>query len=415
MKDDIKTVNIHGCLVALYPISGLKAVAIDFRLKAGSWYEETKETWGKAHLLEHMMFQGTKTFVNRDAIEEYKEENGIWCNAWTSGSQVELSFRMPAESIDKGLDLAKEMLFDLNISEEALLKQKQVVGQEYEDRISRSGARFWEKIVKQRFGDKHMYARDGIGKPDCFNNLSGIDLLNYQKRFFVPANMFIGVAGNFDSEKVIERLQKLLTANTSSEPLRYVDTTPSFARLIHFEEKMTTATVCVSWSTKGLDSLLFDERLKLGLASYLFGGSSRSLLFKEIRERLGLAYSASSGIDYYPNTGIFEVETSVKKENVDKVILEIKTLLKKFTSSNIDQKVFERAKNYLIMQKEMAYESAMGTASSLSSSLFWHGEIVTPDQYRKAINRISEAEVRKALEDIIKGEKTIETVMMSKE
>jgi len=116
MDTNFRQININGALVALYKTNSLKTISLDVRIRAGSWYEDS-EKWGKAHLLEHMMFQGTEMFSDSKAMEIYKEENGIWSNASTSGQRIELIMKMPSESIIAGLRLMEEMLFKTKISE----------------------------------------------------------------------------------------------------------------------------------------------------------------------------------------------------------------------------------------------------------------------------------------------------------
>lgn len=407
-----KTLKINGALVALYPIGGLKAVAIDVMINAGSWYEGG-ETWGKAHLLEHMMFQGTESFKNHDDMEIFKEENGIYSNASTGGAQIEVYLRMPGESLENGLKLLEEMLFKLTISEEALLKQKKVVTQEYEDRISRPSARYWQKEMAQTFGKGHLYTRDGIGKKECFGEVSRSELLDYARENIVSNNMVLAVAGNFDVKEVEEKLRLMLKRDKEFARKKFESVKPSLAKLIHLEPGMSTAKVDMKWLTKGLDTVSYEFRLKLWLAAYLLGGSPRSILTKEIRERLGLAYSISVSRSFYPTVGLLEVNTSVKRENVELLVFEVRKLIIKFVEEPIEKVVFERAKKYLILQDQMSYESALGTASNLSSSLFWYGKIRSSEEMEKTLNSISENEVRETLSEIVLSKEPMVSIMQS--
>lgn len=413
MEEYPKILEINGAQVALYPILGLKAVAISVLIKAGSWYEEG-DTWGKAHLLEHMMFQGTEIFRDHDEMEIFKEENGIYCNASTGGPNIEVYMRMPGESLEAGLKLAEEMLFKMTIPEEPLVKQKKVVAQEYEDRASRPNARFWEKEVAQFFGKGHLYTRDGIGKKECFEKATRQELLDYAKEKIVPKNMILAIAGKFDMAEVQEKLKKILNRDGEKAEIKFETIEPSMDRLVHLEAGMSTATLEMGWLMDGLDKVDFEKRAKLWLGSYLLGGNGRSVLYKEIRERLGLAYSISTTRTYYPTIGWFDISTSVKRENVEVAILEIQKVIKKFVEEPIDSVVFARAKKYLIMQDEMAYESAMGTASSISSAIFWFGKVTSTEEVKKALTSISEAEVRGEVGKIVLAKEPMVAIMRSK-
>lgn len=413
MQKEPKVSEINGALVALYQIEGLKTVGINVQIKAGSWYEG-KEKWGIAHLLEHMMFQGTERFVDREAMEIFKEEYGIYSNAATGGSLIEVTLRMPSQSLKEGLELVKEMLFKAIIGENELAKQKKVVAQEYEDRMSRPGARFWKKEVKQFFGEGHLYARDGIGLKECFENTTREELLAYMKKMFVPANMVIGIAGSFEVEKVENYLKEMLPVGGEKSKITFDEVKPDKDSVTHYEEGMSTAMIRIGWLTKGMEKTTLEERIRVRLASYLLGGSTRSIFFKEIREKMGLAYGISTGTEYYPTVGWFDVDTSVKAENIEMAIEEIERLLKEFIDKPMDKTLLERAKKYLMMQKQMAYESALGTAGSLAAGLFWQGRIISAEEYQSILEGISEKEVRQAIKEIVSEKEPMVAVMRSK-
>ena len=413
MGKNLKVININGALIALYPIKGLRVVGINVRLRTGSWYERGSN-WGKAHLLEHMLFQGTKKFIDRPAIEIFKEENGIWNNAGTSGAQLLMSLRMPSESLKAGLNLMDEMLFKASIPEERISDVKKIITQEYEDKWSRPEVRFDCKIDEQFFGKNHVYVRDGIGELKYVKKITRQELVDYQKEMIVPANMSIGIAGNFDIEKAEEELRSILFFKGNSAAIDFDKVKPNTKRLIHFEAGMKSVNINMGWLTKGIKETLLEDRLKISIASYLLGGSTRSLLFKKIREEMGIAYGICTNYELYPSVSRFCVQTSISPEKIEELLMEVHILIEKFISESIDKEVFRRAKKYLIMQKQMSYESSMGTAEILSSSLFWEGRIISPEEYSKLLEKISEDEVRVMVKEIFLGEKPLIAIMRSK-
>lgn len=413
MRKDLKVININGALIALYPIKGLKVVGINVRLKAGSWYEG-KENWGKAHLLEHMLFHGTKKFTDRQAIDIFKEENGIWNNVWTSGAQLEMSLRMPSGSLKAGLNLMNEMLFKASIPEDKIDNEKKIIAQEYEDKWSRSGVRFDRKINEQFFGKNHIYIRDGMGELKYVKKITRQELVDYQKEMIVPANMSIGIAGNFDIEKVEEELKTILFFKGHSAKIVFGKVKPSVNRLIHFEPGMKSANINIGWLTKGINETSFEDRLKINLASYLLGGSTRSLLFRKIREKMGIAYDIRTDYEFYPAVTRFSIQTSVSQEKIEELLREVQILIKKFLDESIDKEIFRRAKKYLIMQKQMSYESSLGTAEILSSWLFLEGRVISLKEYSRLLEEISENEVRAMVKEIFLGKKPIVAIMKSK-
>lgn len=413
MENNLKVINVNGALIALYFIEGLKAVGINVRVKAGSWYEGGK-SWGKAHLLEHMLFQGTEELIDRQAIDIFKEENGIWNNAWTSGAQIQMSLRMPSESLKAGLNLMNEMLFKASLPKEKIENEKKIITQEYEDLWSKPGVRFNRKIDEQFFGKNHTYVRDGIGKLEYVKKITRQELVDYYKKMIVPMNMSIGIAGNFDVKKAEEELKNILFFKGNDAKIDFEKVKPSMKRLIHFEPGMKSVNINIGWLTKGIKETSFRDRLKINIASYLLGGSTRSLLFQKIREEMGLAYDIWTDYEFYPSITRFSVQTSVSPEKIEELLLEVNVLIKEFINKSIDKEIFRRAKKYLIMRKKMSYESSMGTAEILSSSLFWEGRVIFPEEYSKLLKEITEDEVRAKVQEIFLGKKPLISIMMSK-
>ena len=413
MENNLKVINVNGALIALYFIEGLKAVSISTRIKAGSWYEGGKN-WGKAHLLEHMLFQGTERFIDKQAMDIFKEENGIWNNAWTSGAQMQMSLRMPSESLKAGLNLMNEMLFKASLPEKKIENEKKIIAQEYEDLWSRPGVRFNRKIDEQFFGKNHAYARNGIGELEYVTKITRQELVDYYKKMIVSMNMSIGIAGNFDVKKAEEELKNMLFFKGNDATTDFEKVKPSTKRLIHFEPGMKSVNINIGWLTKGIKETSFEDRLKINIISYLLGGSARSLLFRKVREEMGIAYDIWTDYEFYPSITRFSVQTSVNPEKIEELLLEVNLLIKKFINEPIDKEIFRRVKKYLIMSKKMSYESSMGTAEILSSSLFWEGRVISPEEYIKLLKKITEDEVRTMVQGIFLGKKPLISIMMSR-
>ena len=408
----MRQVEINGALVAMYKVDDMKAVSIVVNIKAGSWYEEGNN-WGKAHLLEHMMFQGTKKFVDGKAMEVFKEENGTWSNAFTSGSKIELMLRMPSESLGAGMTLVEEMLFKMTLDEAKLTKEKKVVVQEYDDKWSKPNARFSKKVDDQYFGENHIYTRDGVGNKEYVLEVTRENLVEYQRKMFVPANMVVTVSGKIDFSEVEENLRRILVGhgelieNTSEKPR------PRKEDLVHVEQGLLNETLDAGWTIGGMNEYPFEERLKMGIASYIIGGSPRSLLYARVREELGLAYGIGMGFGFYQSAGWLSVRSSVKAENLESVLLETNKVIADFVEKPIEPDVFARAKKYLVMREKMKFESTMGIAEDLASDLFWERKIVLAEEYERILQGISEDQVRKIVSEAIGGRKPRLSIMRS--
>lgn len=120
--------------VVLEPISYLKSVSIGVWIKAGSAYE-TLEINGISHVIEHMLFKGTKTKSAKD-IADITTSLGGNLNAFTSKEYTSYYIRTLDVHLEASIDLLSDMILDSTISKEDIEKEKCVILDEidmYED------------------------------------------------------------------------------------------------------------------------------------------------------------------------------------------------------------------------------------------------------------------------------------------
>ena len=90
---------------------------------------ETAEIKGIAHLIEHLVFTGTKTRTHEDISREIEKKGGI-LNAFTANDVTAYWFKLPSEHLFKGIDILVDMLKNPKFDEEKFEKEKKVVIEE---------------------------------------------------------------------------------------------------------------------------------------------------------------------------------------------------------------------------------------------------------------------------------------------
>ena len=123
------------------------------------------------------------------------------------------------------------------------------------------------------------------------------------------------------------------------------------------------------------------------------GGSRHSVLFKKIRGELNLAYSIGTDFVLNPISGYFQIYLSISPDNVKKSIEAIKGEILRVVEEGIDKTIFERSKNFIKYQKILSFDSTSGSASSLSSYLFWDNLYMTPSKFSQYVDSITTDEI----------------------
>jgi predicted Zn-dependent peptidase len=402
--------KINGIQTVFFPLDTKRAILAEVWIHAGSWYETEK--WGGFHLLEHMCHQGTAKFKSVQSLETYKEMHGLRANAFTGSDVVGFWSKGPFYSLEPILTYLSQVALQPTVPQNKLDKEIDVIRQEYHDVWDNPFRRFDRAINQQMFGADHPYAKDAIGQPEYFAKLNRTDLVKMHQQYFTADNMIMVVTGNFEVKKAEKLIEKLFTPALTAKRDKLVIPKPKTDYQPHFhKEDMAQDRVALSWLIPGLKQLPLRERAVLKRANYILGGSSRSILFNEIREKRGLAYGAGSSISFRPDYGQFEIGTSTNPDNRQKVIKLFRSILKKFLAEPIKQITFDRAQAYLSAQNMMAFDSLSDIGSYILDDLFYEDRIYLPEEYLEIVKTITKEEVKQSFKKLIDPEKGILSIM----
>ena len=138
------------------------------------------------------------------------------------------------------------------------------------------------------------------------------------------------------------------------------------------------------------------------LANILGGGTS-SLLYKHLRDKLGLVYSINASTLNNYNSGALIINFATKEENVTTAINEICTLIKKLISKGFDTKLLEIEKLKAKINYVSASEQSITIAGSNNIDLIENGEIIPYTTILEKLNAISLNDVKQQAEQIFKN------------
>ncbi len=174
--------------------------------KVGSGYEPTGIT-GISHVLEHMMFNGTKTLAPGE-FSRIISENGGDENAFTSRDYTAYFQTMAADRIEISFKLEADRMRNLILSAEQFVKELKVVKEERRMRTEDNpNALTYEQFNAVSFRSL-PYAHPVIGWMNDLDNMQVDDLRNWYKRWYAPNNATLVVVGDVQPEQVLAMAQK---------------------------------------------------------------------------------------------------------------------------------------------------------------------------------------------------------------
>lgn len=384
--------EIGGVKTVLFPLKDKRTFFAELIFNAGCWYENS-DTPGAMHFLEHMLFNGTKKFPDKISFEEYKEEHGLYSNAYTSQKYISAIIDGPDYSLEQGIVSISEVTQNSLLPQSEIQRELAVVNQEYLQKYDQPFNRFARAYREHYFKD-HLYQRDPIGIPDKLKDLTHKDLSDLKSKFLTADNAMLFILGNFkysDVKNIVRRHIKLPKGTNYKNTLDFRGDTPKGDFV--YQDKVDTNQFYYDWQTKGESELTLKERQIMNLGRYILGGSFRSLLLRELRHKMGIVYGAKAYVAYYPTFSHFGFSTNVSIENTSKAREGVDRVISTIVKEGIDKEIFRRSKGYIKAQMDISMDSAKDISDMVIGDLLLYDKVISPEERIESFEKISQRDV----------------------
>lgn len=384
----------NGIPVLMDKIEGINSVTFGIFVKTGAKNELSGEE-GVSHLLEHMMFKGTKTKSAKDISEIIDNEGGI-INAYTGKENTVYYVQMLSNRLKEGIEVLTDMFLNSTFSEENLEKEKNVVIEEirmYDD--------IPEEIVHDRNTALVINGVQGnivLGSEKSIREMTREKLVKYFKEQYRPENIVISIAGNFSYEDISEILNNGLGTIENISPEREYN---GEMEIRSIENKITKDTnqIHLCFNTKGC-SLTSDIRYEVAIISNTLAGNMSSRLFQKIREDRGLAYSVFSYTSSFEEGGLFTVYAGTTKKDYKEVLEIIENEFEDIKENGITEYELQKSKNQFLSAVTFGLESSKGRMNRMANSYLLYKEIKSLDEILEQIEKITVEDIKKAAQEM---------------
>ena len=384
----------NGIPVLMDKIEGINSVTFGIFVKTGAKNELSGEE-GVSHLLEHMMFKGTKTKSAKDISEIIDNEGGI-INAYTGKENTVYYVQMLSNRLKEGIEVLTDMFLNSTFSEENLEKEKNVVIEEI---------RMYDDIPEEIVHDRNTaLVIDGVqgnivlGSEKSIREMTREKLVKYFKEQYRPENIVISIAGNFSYEDISEILNNGLGTIENISPEREYN---GAMEIRSIENKITKDTnqIHLCFNTKGC-SLTSDIRYEVAIISNTLAGNMSSRLFQKIREDRGLAYSVFSYTSSFEEGGLFTVYAGTTKKDYKEVLEIIENEFEDIKENGITEYELQKSKNQFLSAVTFGLENSKGRMNRMANSYLLYKEIKSLDEILDQIEKITVEDIKKAAQEM---------------
>lgn len=194
----------NGLDIVLVPDEFSALACVNITYKVGSKNEDPEAT-GMAHLLEHLMFSGTKEVPNMD---EVIQNAGGTNNAFTSTDITNYYAVLPKENMEVALFLEADRMANLILSEHNIEKEKSVVIEEYKERYENAPYGDVIALLRDMVYTKHPYRWSPIGLDmEKLRAFTIEQIQSFYEDYYHPSNAVLCVSGNFDLAKTKQLIE----------------------------------------------------------------------------------------------------------------------------------------------------------------------------------------------------------------
>jgi zinc protease len=256
------------------------------------------------------------------------------------------------------------------------------------------------EVASLAFSDKlygtHPYAHPDSGVMATVKNLKVSDLAQFYKKYYVTSNAIVVIVGNLSKQQAEQTAEKLLTGlptGQKPEPLPDV-AIPTQASEQHIEFPSTQTHVLVGLPGSYRKD---PDYYNLYVGNHILGGSGLvSKLFSEVREKRGLAYSASSSFAPMLKPGAFTVSLQTRNDQTKQAVEVLNATLKDFINKGPTQAELDSAKKNIAGGFPMRFDTNKKLATYVAMIGFYDLPLDYLDTFRQKVEETTIATITDA-------------------
>jgi len=390
----------NGIRLVHHPIPGMVAYC-GLLINTGS-RNETETEHGIAHLIEHMLFKGTR---RRKAyyILSRLEDVGGELNAYTTKEETAIFASVIRNDYERAVEIISDITFNSVFPEKEIEKVKDVIIEEINSYLDNPAELIFDDFEEMVF-DGQPIGRNILGKPETVKSFKQEDLSGFVSRNYFTDQMVFCSVGNIPDKKVLKLFHKYF----SDKPVKNIrfrsGISWTYKPASMVKNMNTFQNHCI---TGNIAYNLKDERrLGMFLLNNILGGQGlNSRLNLSLREKNGLAYNVESSYNPYFDTGIFSIYFGSDKRNMDKSFSIVMAELKRLRTTKLGIVQLSKAKNQIKGYLARGYENHESLMLSLGKSLLVFGKIDSPKEIFGKIDHISSSDLLDTANDIFETAK----------
>jgi predicted Zn-dependent peptidase len=390
----------NGLRIITDTVPEMETVALGVWADVGTRHEDLQHN-GVAHMVEHMMFNGTPTRTSRQ-IAEAVEDVGGQINAYTSREVTAYYIHLLKNDMPMAMDILSDILQRPTFPDKELEKERDVIIQEIGMTNDTPDDVVFDHYQETAYPSQALGAPI-LGRADIIAGMKKETLYDYVHRFYTPQKLVISAAGKVDHDSFVDTARTMFAdlppdTNQTYQPARYEGGEK------RIEKDLEQSHVVLGFQGVMRDDPDYYSAVILGT---ILGGGMSSRLFQEIREKRGLVYSIYSSHSSYHDDGQFEIYAGTGPESLNKLLPVACDEIVKIMQEPVSEAELNRAKSQIKAGILMSRESMLSRANRQAKFFINFNEAPDIKNLIAKIDAVTVYSVQKIAQRIFTGKPTL--------
>ncbi len=396
----------HGLTVITEQMEHIRSASIGIWLETGS-RDETPQSNGISHFIEHMVFKGTK---HRTAEEIARQVDSIGGNmdAFTSKECICFNVKVLDEHVPLALEILSDLVLYPNFTDEDIARERGVILEEI--KMDEDNPDYLvHEIFTQNFWKDHPHGKPILGTKETVKKFERQAVLETYTHRFAPGNIIVAAAGHLDHDQFVDLVVKHFEHLKPAQNGFHSPAPKIVPRIVLRNKKaLEQVQLCIGVPAY---PIAHEKRYAGYILNTLLGGGMSSRLFQNIRERQGLAYSIYSDLNPYRDTGCMAVYAGTSLASAAKVVQSVVGEFRDLKIRPVPEEELRRSKDQLKGSLMLSLESSTARMSNLARQEMYFDRFQDLDELVLKIEAVTADDLQSLAQEFFKTESVAVTVL----
>lgn len=396
----------NGLTVLVQTDHSHPVVSVQFWVRTGAMFEGERLGSGLSHLIEHMVFKGTRKYGCRELAEAVQGKGGHW-NAYTTESRTVFYIDGPSESWRDFVDFLSELVFFPSFPEEEFEREKEVIRREMAMYLDDPEDAAWRALMET------LYKRSPrrlpvLGERNRFDRLSLDDLKNFHAGRYAPGNVFVVAAGDVEPDALFAQIEKTLgnlPPKDTSSPAPAREPRQWGPRIFRTEFAQPVSTLMLAWRIPEAEH---PDAAPLAALAHILGAGRSAWLYEQFHDSAGMVHDVSATVlPARGEEGALVINAEVDREKRDAFRSALVAYVSELAGKDWAP-ALARTKRQMKAARLRRLSTVKGRAYELGTAWFLSGNPEAAQEWRSALERVSPQDMDRAASLYLRGDRLTE-------